>query len=205
MALGAILRGLKYITLLVATTVLLLAAAIVFGVVPGGVIPVATLEQQLQYDYLVVAPIAAVGVVLALALACHGRVTKINQIGTPNAEDVEDVPVPGDDFDTLVDEAEGFAFRKVNRRRRKEIKERLRGAAVAALVKEGHSKPEARKMVDDGSWTTSKYAASLLGGKASPSPPLTSLVPFGSSTFEKSVNATVEEIYSRTDLPEAEG
>lgn len=202
MVLGAILRVAKYLTLVVGAAVLLLAAGIVTGAVPGGLLPIEQLESQLGYDYLVVAPVAALGVLFALVLAYHGRVTKIQQVGTPNAEDVEDVPVVGDDFDALLEEAEGFAFRKSTRESRNEIKERLSRAAVAVLVKEGHSKPEAREKVENGSWTGSSYAASLLGGRGAPAPPLTSLVPFGSSTFEKSVNRTVDEIWSRSDVEE---
>lgn len=202
--LGAILRLAKYTVLVVATVVLVLAAGIATGAVPSGLLPVGQLADQLGHDYLVVAPVAALGVVIALVLAYHGRVTKIDQIGTPNAEEVEDVPVPGDDFDALVEDADGFAFRKATRKSRKEIKERLRRAAVAVLVNEGCSKPEARDRVEDGSWTSSSYAASLLGGRSAPAPPLTSLVPFGSSTFEKSVHRTVEEICSRSDVEEGE-
>lgn len=202
MVLRGLLRVAKYLTLVAAAIVLLVAVGIVTGAIPGGVLPVGQLEDQLGYDYLVVAPVAALGVLVALVLAYHGRVSSIQQIGTPNAEDVEDVPVPGDDFDALVEEAEGFAFRKSTRESRKEIKERLRRAAVAVLVKEGDSKPEAREKVESGSWTSSSYAASLLGGRGAPAPPLTSLVPFGSSTFEKSVNRTIEEIWSRSDVEE---
>lgn len=202
MVLRAILRIAKYLTLVTGAVVLLLAAGMATGAMSGGFLPIGQLQNQLEYDYLVVAPVAALGVFVALVLAYHGRVTKIQQVGTPNAEDVEDVPVPGDDFDALIEEAEGFAFRKSTRESRKEIKERLRGAAVAVMVKEGLSKPEARERIESGSWTSSSYAASLLGGRGAPAPPLTSLVPFGSSTFEKSVNRTIEEIWSRSDVEE---
>ncbi len=200
MVLRGLLRGLKYTLLVAGALVLALAAGIVTGALPGGLIPVGQLEQELGYDYLVVAPVAAFGVLIALLLSYHGRVTKINQIGTPNAEEVEDVPAPGDDFDALVQKAEGFAFRKKTRESRDEIKERLTKAAVAVLVDEGYTKPEAREKIEDGSWTSSKYAASLLGGRSAPAPPITSLVPFGSSTFEKSVKRTVDEICSRSDV-----
>lgn len=202
MVLRAILRIAKYLTLVTGAVVLLLAAGMATGAISGGFLPIGQLQNQLEYDYLVVAPVAALGVFVALVLAYHGRVTKIQQVGTPNAEDVEDVPVPGDDFDALIEEAEGFAFRKSTRESRKEIKERLRGAAVAVMVKEGLSKPEARDRIESGSWTSSSYAASLLGGRGAPAPPLTSLVPFGSSTFEKSVNRTIEEIWGRSDVEE---
>ncbi len=205
MVLRAILRIAKYLTLVTGAVVLLLAAGMATGAMSGGFLPIGQLQNQLEYDYLVVAPVAALGVFVALVLAYHGRVTKIQQVGTPNAEDVEDVPVPGDDFDALIEEAEGFAFRKSTRESRKEIKERLRGAAVAVMVKEGLSKPEARERIESGSWTSSSYAASLLGGRGAPAPPLTSLVPFGSSTFEKSVNRTIEEIWSRSDVEEEVG
>lgn len=202
MVLRAILRIAKYLTLVTGAVVLLLAAGMATGAISGGFLPIGQLQNQLEYDYLVVAPVAALGVFVALVLAYHGRVTKIQQVGTPNAEDVEDVPVPGDDFDALIEEAEGFAFRKSTRESRNEIKERLRGAAVAVMVKEGLSKPEARDRIESGSWTSSSYAASLLGGRGAPAPPLTSLVPFGSSTFEKSVNRTIEEIWGRSDVEE---
>lgn len=202
MVLRAILRIAKYLTLVTGAVVLLLAAGMATGAISGGFLPIGQLQEQLGYDYLVVAPVAGLGVLVALVLAYHGRVAKIQQVGTPNAEDIEDVPVPGDDFDALIEEAEGFAFRKSTRESRNEIKERLRGAAVAVMVKEGLSKPEAREKIESGSWTSSSYAASLLGGRGAPAPPITSLVPFGSSTFEKSVNRTIEEIWSRSDVEE---
>ncbi|MFW5929076.1 MAG: DUF7269 family protein [Halobacteriota archaeon] len=196
MVLRTIWRVTKYVFLAVAAVVLVGGAALALLDVPSDVLPFQQLVRMVGHDYLVIVPVAGLGLLFALLFAYHGRTSKIQQAGTPDAEDVETVPVPGDDLDGLVDTAEGLAFRSRTREARGEVRERLRRAAVAVLVSQGNSGPEARSMVDSGSWTADKRAASAVGGDEAPPPPLSSYVPFGRSSYRRGVEAAINEIHS---------
>lgn len=154
---------------------------------------VSTLEDSLGNDYLLVGAIAAVGILLALVFAFQGRAGTIQQTETPDAEGAQAVPAPGDDFDELVKDAQGWRARED----REAVRERLHKTAVDAVTKaENCPRYSAEHRVETGAWTTDTYAASLLGEEDSPNlPPLTRLRSyFGGSSFDISVSRTVEEI-----------
>ncbi len=177
------------------------AAAVAVGIatffVPGLAdvfVIVRRLEATLGNDYFLVAAIAAVAFFLGLIFAFQGRAGTVQQAETPDAEGVESVPAPGDDFDELVQEAKGWRSRD----EKEAVRERVREAAVDAVAgKENCSRPEAERYVDTGTWTADRYASAFLGGRDAPQLPLLTRlqVAYGGSPFETASTRAVEEVY----------
>jgi len=98
-----------------ATVFILGAAAVVVGIAAffvSGITDYLRIVQRLEVtlgsDYLLVAAVAAVAIFFGLIFAFQGRAGTVQQAETPDAEGVESVPAPGDEFDGLVDEAAGW-------------------------------------------------------------------------------------------------
>lgn len=155
---------------------------------------VRSLEAALGNDYLLVGSIAAVALFFGLLFAFRGRAGTVQQTETPDAEGVESVPAPGDDFDELVREAKGWRSRE----KKEEVRERVRESAIDVVASEENcSRPEASRYVDTGTWTADRYAAAFLGGSDAPKLPLLTRlrVAYGGSPFETAASRAVEEVY----------
>lgn len=184
-----------------AVVFLLGAAAVAVGLatffVPGladAFVIVRRLEVTLGNDYLLVAVVAGAALLLGLVFAFQGRAGTVRQAETPDAEGVESVPAPGDDFDELVSEAAGWRSGE----QKEAVRERVRGAAVDVIAdKENCSRPEAERYVDTGTWTADRYASSFVGGRDAPQLPLITRlqVAYGGSPFETAARRAVEEVY----------
>lgn len=177
------------------------AAAAVIGVatffVPGladSFTVIRSLEAALGNDYLLVGSISAVALFLGLLFAFMGRAGTVQQAETPDAEGVESVPAPGDDFDELVGDATGWRSGE----KKEEVRERVRESAVDVVANEENcSRPEADRYVDTGTWTADRYASAFLGGSDAPQLPLLTRlrVAYGGSPFETAAKRAVEEVY----------
>lgn len=155
------------------------------------------LEAALGNDYLLVASVSAVALLLGLLFAFRGRAGTVQQAETPDAEGVESVPAPGDDFDELVKEAKGWRSRE----KKEEVRDRVREAAVDVVASEENcSRPEAERYVDTGTWTADRYASAFLGGRDAPQLPLLTRlrVAYGGSPFETAATRAVEEVYEKS-------
>ncbi|WP_435178956.1 DUF7269 family protein [Halorussus sp. AFM4] len=144
--------------------VVALAAALALGGNPAGG-AVAALVTALGNDYFVVASFAGAGLLVAASALASRERSGLRQTETPTPERPVTAPPAGD----AVDEA--LASRTallpvVGRERREELRERLRTAAVETRVRRGECGPEeARRRLDEGSWTDDPEAAAFLAGR----------------------------------------
>jgi hypothetical protein len=193
--LAALKLGLKALVFILGAAAVALGLATFF--VPGladSFVIIRRLEITLGNDYLLVATVAGVALFLGLIFAFQGRAGTVRQAETPDAEGVDSVPAPGDDFDELVREASGWRSGE----QKDAVRESVREAAVDVVSgKENCSRPEAERYVDTGTWTADRYAASFLGGSDAPQLPLLTRlqVAYGGSPFETAATRTVEEVY----------
>lgn len=193
--LAALKLGLKAIVFILGAVAVVLGLATFF--IPGladAFVIVRRLEVTLGNDYLLVGVVAGAAIALGLVFAFRGRAGTVRQVETPDAEGVQSVPAPGDDFDELVREASGWRSRE----KKGEVRERVRRAAIDVVAdKENCSRPEAERYVDTGTWTADRYASSFIGGRDAPQLPLLTRlqVAYGGSPFETAANRAVEEVY----------
>jgi hypothetical protein len=82
---------------------------------------------------------------------------------TPDTEETIDLPTPGDDFDRRFD-ALGMTRYRVGERER--IREEVSDVAAETVVRRrGLSPEDARRRLDEGTWTDDPYAAALFTGR----------------------------------------
>ncbi|WP_439025783.1 DUF7269 family protein [Haloarchaeobius sp. DT45] len=85
------------------------------------------------------------------------------QAETPDPEQSQELPTPGDEFDELLREA-GTDRRRLDSRER--VSDRLERAAVATIARtQGCSLSEAKRRIDEGEWTDDPYAAAFFTGE----------------------------------------
>ena len=143
---------------LVGTTAVLVAVG---GV--ASVIPVRPAVQALGNDYLLVAAIAALGLVAALPALFSGRASNVEQTAVPTPETPATVPPAGQTFDETVGSWR-FRLPLSGRERRRAVRDRLRSAAVGAVMRERNcSRDAARRRVASGEWTDDPGVAAYLG------------------------------------------
>ncbi|WP_440010607.1 DUF7269 family protein [Halomicrococcus sp. SG-WS-1] len=143
-----------------------LAGAVALGIAVGGVavaIPLRTVVDAVANDYVLVAAIAVVGLVVATAALVTGRASNVEQAAMPTPEEPTSVPPPGREFDAALDSWR-FRLPLVGRRRRAAVRERLEATAVATVSRERNcSREVARKLVATGEWTDDPLVAAYLG------------------------------------------
>jgi hypothetical protein len=91
------------------------------------------------------------------------RQAPYEQADTADPEVAQELPTPGDEFDDLLEEAAAVRY---SAKQRDAVRERLRAAAVAVIVRtEGLSREQAIARLEDGSWTEDPYAAAFFTGE----------------------------------------
>ena len=91
------------------------------------------------------------------------RATPYEQADTADPEIAQELQTPGDEFDDLLEEAAALRY---SAHQRDAVRERLRAAAVATIVRtEGRSREQATQRLEDGSWTDDPYAAAFFTGE----------------------------------------
>jgi hypothetical protein len=113
-------------------------------------------------------PVAVVLLFQGYRVVQDRRHTPVETADTPDPETEQDLPVPGDEFDRDVDDAERGPG-PVNRQRispgvraSRRVENRLEDAAVDAISRKwGCSREQAREALWDGSWTDDPYAAAF--------------------------------------------
>lgn len=99
------------------------------------------------------------------------RRSTIRGAETGDPELVVPTDAPGSTFDRRV--ATVADFRRASVRERQRLRDHLRETAVAVVARHFDcSREEADARVEDGTWTDDPFAASFLGGRDVPSPPL---------------------------------
>lgn len=120
--------------------------------------------EIVEHDWLIVAALGVVAVLVAATLLLSGRGAKMHQTEMPTVERPVPVAAAGDPFDETVG---GWRFMLpfVGRSTREDIRERLRSTAVLAVAAdEGIARVEARRRVDQGRWTDDRVATEFLDG-----------------------------------------
>jgi len=151
--------------------VLVLAWATLSGQI-GPVVPLSGFVDALGNDYFLVVVVAGVAVAVAVPLLASGRESRLDQAEMPDPERPTGMPTPGDDFDDALSDPLLF-FPLVGRRRRRAVRERLVAAAARAIERaEGCGEAEARRRIEDGTWTSDPVvgrflAESSFGGPSS--------------------------------------
>ena len=144
--------------------VLALAGALALGGSPAGG-AVAALVTAFGNDYFVVAAFAGAGLLVAASALVSRERSGLRQTETPTPERPVTAPAAGD----AVDEAIGSRtalLPVVGQNRREQLRERLRTAAVETRVRRGECAPEeARRRLDEGTWTDDPEAAAFLTGR----------------------------------------
>lgn len=123
---------------------------------------VADATAALGSDYALVAGLAGVTLVASLPVLVSSREGALEQSTTPDPEQPVDRPAAGHDFDETI---HGWRFRLplVGDRRRAETRQRLREAAVGAVMRaEDCDRDAAKRLVERGAWTDDPAAARFL-------------------------------------------
>lgn len=155
----------------------LLAAVGVVGVAVGlatfaapgiaDAVPVQAVVEVLGGPWVLAALFGAAALVVVLAVILMRGVGGIDQATPPAPEDVYEVPHPGNTFDEFLDGLD--VGQRLSGERHRDVRERLRKAACATLMRvEDLDKEEAVRRVDDGAWTDDDVAASFLATRETP-------------------------------------
>lgn len=138
----------------------LLGAVLLAGGRVASTLPVADLLGTFGNDYLVVAALGGVTLLVAVTIAARGDGVVQSEMPTP--EEGVTVPTPGDGLAATLDHPR-LAVPLLASGAREAVRERLRGSAVRALVHaEGYTEQEARERVASGRWTDDPDAAAFL-------------------------------------------
>lgn len=138
------------------------AAAVVLVPGVGSSLPVDAAVEALGYDYLLVAVLGAVAFVATLPVMAARAVGGIDQAAPPEPEAIETVPPPGAAVDAIVEDGLGLRSRVFDDPVR-EVRDRVRESAVRAVARaDGCSRAEARRRVEEGTWTNDPAAAAFL-------------------------------------------
>lgn len=132
----------------------------------SGLVPVGNAVDLLGNDYLVVAVVGAVGLVLAASLLVSGRPGNVDETTTPDPERAVSLPVPGDDFDDAMSSRLAL-LPLVGGTDRATLRARLRSTVVYWLMRsENCTRTEAERRVEAGEWTDERDAALFLAADA---------------------------------------
>lgn len=124
-------------------------------------IPIEAIVALLGNDYILVAVLAGVAILVVLSALGARIVTGLDQTTPPDPEQVHSVPSFGAEFDELVSRG-GLRALLVTEQQR-EVRSRLRAAAIATVMLESNcTRSEARERVDRGTWTDDPEAAAFL-------------------------------------------
>lgn len=119
------------------------------------------------HDYSVAAGLGVLAVIAAVAVLLSGRGSVMHQTEMPAVERPVPVPAAGEPLDEAIGRWR-MAIPLVGRATLERVRDRLRSAAVVAVASdEGCSRPDARKRVEDGTWTDDPVAAAFLADRSS--------------------------------------
>lgn len=113
-------------------------------------------------DYLLVAAVGVVGLLLAMALLVSGRAANLNQGETPTPERRATAPPAGRDIDERRRSAR-LLVPVFGASARRELRERLRRAAVGVLSRtDAETQADARARIERGEWGGDAVATAFL-------------------------------------------
>jgi hypothetical protein len=155
-------RAFWYLFVLLGIVVFGGALAVVFVPGLGEALPIETAIDVLGSDYLVVAGLGIVALLLLIVMLVARAVSSVDEAAPPEPEYVERVPVLGAEFDDLVDDGLGLRATYFSDEP-EEVREDLREQATRTLIrKRGLAREEARALVESGEWTDDRAASEFL-------------------------------------------
>jgi hypothetical protein len=162
-------------------------------------VPADAIVDALGNDYFFLAIFGGLALAM-LAVAVGGRTVQgLNQATPPRPERVQPAPHFGADFDDAV--SAGVGLRELwSSDRRETIRSRLREDAIRVAMGEGSSRTEAKRRVENGTWTEDPDAAAFLS--PSTSPPIASRVRaglHGKTWFQRGARRTAAVVVERSD------
>lgn len=166
---------------------------------------VETAVEIVGHDWIIVAALGVVAVLVAGTLLISGRGAKMHQTEMPTVERPVPVAAAGAPFDDVVG-GWRFILPLVGRSTRDDVRERLRSAAVRSVAAdEGIARAAARERVDDGRWTDDRIAAEFLAGTRTGLGEWLVGLANGETGPEYRARRTVEAIVERQRRPAGEG
>ena len=180
-------------TAIVGLAALVVGAAAIVDPGVAALVPVGAALAVAGNDYLLVVPLAAVGVVACVGTAAIVATRGVTEATPPAPEGVPVGEQPGASLDRLLAGRRGVTAR-LDASTRRQVHDRLRDAAVETVARvEGCSTAAARERVADGSWTDDETATSFLQSPPSRWTELPGLAR-GESRFERGAHRTIGEI-----------
>jgi hypothetical protein len=146
---------------------------VALGVALTAVLPADVLDGVVAAagnDYLVVAGVAALGLLAAFSRFYSGRTSNIQQASMPDPERPVRVRPLGDEFDETLSTLR-LHVPVLGRTLRRECHANLREVAIRTLCRMDHCpRPEAVAHLERGDWTTNEAAAAFLREDEPPTP-----------------------------------
>jgi hypothetical protein len=125
-------------------------------------LPVDAAIDALGSDYLVVAGLGVVALVVLVVMLVARAASSVDEAAPPEPEYVERVPVLGAEFDQLVEDGLGLRATYFSEQP-EEVREDLREQAIRTLIrKRALAREDARAMVESGQWTDDRTASRFL-------------------------------------------
>lgn len=155
---------------------LVLLGIVTFAVGMSGGSPLAATVGNaiavLGNDYLLVAIIAGLAILITLIASGIRMFRGNDQFDPPDPEGIPSAPYPGHEFDEIT--GNGMQFRRwLFSDTFETLHQRLRETAIQTIINQSNCKyEEAERRVERGSWTSDTEAASFLGGNDAPPPPV---------------------------------
>jgi hypothetical protein len=169
------------------------AAVGVVGAVGGLAIGVAGSAGPLALDEALATVAGLLAVVQGVRYGFERRRRSYEATDVDDPEARYAAPVPGADFDAAVATGAGSSIRAASSR--EEVRERLRAAAVEAVVAaEGVDEATATDRVAAGTWTDDRVAAALLAGERPPLRARVAALVARESRFERAARRTVTAV-----------
>jgi hypothetical protein len=157
---------------------LLVAIGLVSVALGAAMIVDPSLTGYLSLENSAVLAVGAVTLLQGLRVARARYASELDAAETPDPETEQDLSVPGETFDDLLESVDPIQLRAVQTGRHREraradpaerLETRLEAAAVATITRKwGCSRERAREALETGEWTDDRAAAAFFNGDAEP-------------------------------------
>jgi hypothetical protein len=157
---------------------LLVAIGLLSVVVGAAMIVDPGLASYLSVESSAVLAVGALTLFQGFRVARARYATEIEAAETPDPETEQDLSVPGERFDDLLESVDPLRLRSIGAGRRRErgrndpaerLENRLEAAAVSTIARKwGCSRDRAREALETGEWTDDRAAAAFFSGDHEP-------------------------------------
>lgn len=192
---ASVRRAFWYLFVLLGIAVFGGALAVIFAPGLGEALPIGVAIEALGSDYLVVAGLGVVALVVLAVMLVARAASSVDEAAPPEPEYVEQVPVLGAEFDDLVNDGLGVRATYFSDRP-EEVREDLREQATRTLMRtRGVAREDARSLVESGRWTDDRAASQFLAAQgAAPRSARVRAALRGESWLQYGARAAADEI-----------